>query len=91
MSIDEMGVREVLDFLNRKNITQKQREQAERRLKELMERDVTRQPEKQVPSPAPRPTMEQRGYMKAAKGGKIRKGYACGGRMHRGRKANYKG
>jgi len=77
---DEMGMRELYLFLQRKNITEEQRKAAEERLRELSERDFTPNPaNKRIPTPKPRPTMEERGFTPAAHGGKI----------HRGRQAGY--
>ena len=76
---DEMGMRELYLFLQRKNITKEQREAAEKRLRELSERDFTPNPaNKRTPTPKPRPTMEERGFTPAALGGKIHRGRQAG-------------
>ena len=76
---DEMGMRELHLFLQRKNITKEQREAAEKRLRELSERDFTPNPaNKRIPTPKPRPTMQERGYQAAAQGGMIHRGRQAG-------------
>ena len=76
---DEMGMRELHLFLQRKNITKEQREVAEKRLRELSERDFTPNPaNKRIPTPKPRPTMQERGYQAAAQGGMIHRGRQAG-------------
>ena len=76
---DEMGMRELYLFLQRKNITKEQREAAEKRLRELSEQDFTPNPaNKRIPTPNPRPTMQERGYQAAAQGGMIHRGRQAG-------------
>ena len=77
--IDEMGMPELYLFLQRKNITSEQRKAAEERLRMLSERDFTPNPaNKRIPTPKPRPTMEERGFTPAALGGKIHRGRQAG-------------
>lgn len=76
MPISEMNMSQLVAFLERKDITESQRAEAMARLEMLSNKDFT-SPNKPTPTPKPRPTMEERGYQKAAHGGMI----------HRGRKA----
>ena len=78
MSTDDMDMKELFEYLKRKDLSDEQRKAAEERLRKLSTEDFTPNPaNKTIPMPKPRPTMKERGYQEAAYGGKI----------HRGRKA----
>ena len=80
MPISEMNMKQLVDFLERDDITESQRNEAEARLEMLSTRDFTPNPaNKRNPTPKPRPTMEERGFTTSALGGKI----------HRGRQAEF--
>jgi len=79
MQIDNMNMRELAEFLKRENLSDEQRKAAEDRLRELSTKDFTPNPvNKRIPTPKPRPTMEERGYQKAAHGGMIHRGRRAG-------------
>ena len=79
MPISEMNMRELVAFLERDDITESQRREAEERLEMLSTRDFTPNPaNKPIPTPKPRPTMEERGFTPAALGGKIHRGRQAG-------------
>lgn len=80
--INRMGMKELVEALESGKLTKKQEEQARKRLGEISNRDYTPNPRnKQIPVPKRRPTPEERGFQVAAHGGRI----------HRGRRANYNG
>jgi len=79
MPISKMNMRELAAFLERDDITESQRSEAEARLEELSTKDFTPNPaNKPIPTPKPRPTMEERGFTPAAHGGKIHRGRQAG-------------
>ena len=79
MQISEMNMKQLVDFLERDDITESQRNEAEARLEMLSTRDFTPNPaNKRTPTPKPRPTMEERGFTPAALGGKIHRGRQAG-------------
>jgi len=79
MPISEMNMSELDSFLQRDDLTEKQRKEAMDRLRMLSNKDFTANPQnKTVPTPKPRPSMEERGYQKAAHGGMIHRGRPAG-------------
>jgi len=86
MQIDNMNMRELAEFLKRENLSDEQRKAAEDRLRELSTKDFTPNPaNKRIPTPKPRPTMEERGYQKAAHGGMIHRGRRAGNSAEKAR------